>query len=85
MNTNIVFGWGLNDERLCSRSIQNDKAPRYLRHAVLGELTGLQVISVACGNSYSIALTQTGGVYAWGIGKSGSLGLGEISAIEQYP
>ena len=82
MNTNIVFGWGLNDERLCTKSNQNERAPRYLRHKVLGHLTGLQVISVACGNSYSLALTQKGTVYAWGIGKSGSLGLGEISAIE---
>ena len=40
---------------------------------------------MACGNSFSIALTQQGTVYAWGIGKSGSLGLGESSAVEQYP
>lgn len=86
LNTNIVFGWGLNDERLCSRSSQSDNARRrYLRHKVLGQLTGLQVTSAACGNSYSLVLTQDGAVYAWGIGKSGSLGLGEITAIEQYP
>ena len=83
VNTNVVFGWGLNDERLCSRSNHSDKAPRrYMRHKVLGQLTELQVVRVACGNSYSLALTQSGHVYAWGIGKSGSLGLGEISTIE---
>ena len=86
VNTNVVFGWGLNDERLCSRSNHSDKAPRrYMRHKVLGQLTELQVVRVACGNSYSLALTQSGHVYAWGIGKSGSLGLGEISTIEQDP
>ena len=86
VNTNVVFGWGLNDERLCSRSNLPDKAPRrYMRQKVLGALTNYQVTRVACGNSFSLALTQDGKVYAWGIGKNGSLGLGEISTIEQYP
>ena len=82
----MVFGWGLNDERLCSKSNQSDKAPRrYLRHKVLGQLTPLQITRVACGNSYSLALSQSGKVYSWGIGKSGSLGLGEISTIAPFP
>ena len=42
INTNVVFGWGLNDERLCSKSNTNEKAPRrYMRHKVLGALTNL--------------------------------------------
>ena len=32
---------------------------------------------VACGSSYSIALSADGLVYSWGLGNSGGLGLGE--------
>ena len=41
----------------------------------------MQVERVACGNSHSLVLTRKGEVYAWGIGKSGSLGLGEITTL----
>lgn len=56
-----------------------------MRCRVLGSLTDKKVIRVATGNSYSLALTQSGDVYAWGIGKSGSLGLGEITTIAKDP
>jgi len=81
----VVFGWGLNDERLCSKSNPTDLAPRYMRCKVLGRLTDKKVTSVACGNSFSLALTESGDVYSWGIGKSGSLGLGEILTVELNP
>ncbi len=56
-----------------------------MRTKILGDLNNKHVIRVECGNSFSIALTQNGDVYAWGIGKSGSLGLGEISTITHQP
>ena len=82
MNTNVVFGWGLADERLCSKPNPSEKAPRrYQRMTILGHLNNKQIERVACGNSYSLAMTCNGEVYAWGIGKSGSLGLGEITTV----
>ena len=48
---------------------------------ILGHLNNKQIERVACGNSYSLAMTGNGEVYAWGIGKSGSLGLGEITTV----
>jgi alpha-tubulin suppressor-like RCC1 family protein len=35
------------------------------------------VSKVECGSSFTLALTDTGDMYSWGFGKSGSLGLGE--------
>ena len=34
------------------------------------------VVSVACGNQHSVAVTDTGLVYTWGYGKTGALGTG---------
>ena len=45
----------------------------------------MQVERVSCGNSFSLVLTRKGDVFAWGIGKSGSLGLGEITTVAQTP
>ena len=41
----------------------------------------LAVAKVVCGNSYSLVLCENGAVYSWGIGKSGSLGLGELHTV----
>lgn len=42
------------------------------------------VAKVECGSSFTLVLTTKGHLYAWGFGKSGSLGLGETSATD-YP
>ena len=52
---------------------------------ILGNLNNKQIERVCCGNSYSLAMTGNGEVYAWGIGKSGSLGLGEIVTVTKVP
>ena len=43
---------------------------------VRGNLDGLYVVQVACGDAHSLALTQMGHVYSWGYCHSGQLGLG---------
>lgn len=35
----------------------------------------VNIKKVQCGSSFAIALSETGSMYAWGFGKSGSLGL----------
>ena len=44
----------------------------------------IKVAKIACGSSFSIALTTGGHLYSWGFGKSGSLGLGRRSE-SYYP
>ncbi len=41
--------------------------------------TSLEIVKVECGSAMTLALTNTGFMYSWGFGKSGSLGLGEKS------
>lgn len=86
-NTSRVFGWGLQDERLCAHSTlnQGQGINRYSRPKIIPLNYEEQIVKVVCGNSYSLALTEKGTIYSWGIGKSGSLGLGELSIIERLP
>ena len=49
------------------------------------EVSELAVTKVACGNSYTLVLCENGHVYSWGIGKSGSLGLGELHTVKTAP
>lgn len=44
---------------------------------MLAKFNKLKVTRIACGNSFSLALTERGSVYSWGIGLNGSLGLGD--------
>jgi alpha-tubulin suppressor-like RCC1 family protein len=41
-------------------------------------ITKDRFVDVACGFGHSLALTDTGRVYAWGINMKGQLGLGDI-------
>jgi alpha-tubulin suppressor-like RCC1 family protein len=40
------------------------------------------VSKVECGSSFTLVLSETGFLYSWGFGKSGSLGLGEKSSTK---
>ena len=42
----------------------------------------LMVSKVECGSSFTLVLSETGFLYSWGFGKSGSLGLGEKSSCK---
>jgi|TARA_B110000208_G_C11392312_1_gene292796 alpha-tubulin suppressor-like RCC1 family protein len=43
---------------------------------MISTLIGANVVSVSCGESHSLALTETGRVLAWGNGKHGRTGHG---------
>ena len=45
----------------------------------------LAVTKVVCGDCYTLVLCENGNVYSWGIGKSGSLGLGELHTVKTVP
>lgn len=43
-----------------------------------GKQTGKHVVHIACGSSYSAAITADGELYTWGRGNYGRLGHGEL-------
>lgn len=49
--------------------------------AFSGKQTGKQVIEIACGSTYSAAITADGELYTWGRGNYGRLGHGDTSSF----
>lgn len=43
---------------------------------LISALDSIKIRHVACGNAHSLALDETGKIYAWGDGQYGQLGLG---------
>ena len=41
------------------------------------EVLHTKIIDIACGNDYTMALSEDNHIYIWGYGKTGILGLGE--------
>lgn len=81
-STNVIFGWGLNDERLGqdpSKLNDKDESSRYLSATMLHQFNRLKVQRIACGDSFSLTLTESGRIYSWGIGQNGCLGLGDTT------
>lgn len=71
-----VMAWGNGDKyRLGHGTTAKEYTPR-----VIDSLCGKgRVIDIACGLGHTIALTQTGEIYAWGNGSNGRLGLGDTT------
>ena len=73
-----VWSWGKSDYGKCGHGDDVEcKEPK-----VVDALRGVDVATVACGESHSVALDTAGRVYAWGWGGSwisggGQLGLGD--------
>lgn len=63
-NQNGQLGLGTRDDAL---------APQHVE-----ALQGHKVVSVSCGAEHSLAATDKGEVYAWGWGRYGNLGTGEV-------
>lgn len=71
-STGTVLAWGENDEGQLgngSRTSSNTPVPVSLP-------AGTRITAVAAGDSYSLALTSTGAVLAWGTNVQGELGNG---------
>lgn len=59
---------------------------RYLEEPTMiatfnGKQTGKHVVHVACGSTYSAAITADGELYTWGRGNYGRLGHGKLLAV----
>lgn len=46
-----------------------------------GKQTGKHVVHIACGSTYSAAITTDGELYSWGRGNYGRLGHGELHVL----
>lgn len=68
-----VYAWGQNNCGQVGSGISSHQgAPRKVNSC----LTGKKVVSVVCGQTSSMAVTDTGEVYGWGYNGVGQLGIG---------
>ena len=74
----LTWGDGL-DGRLGHGDSQPVAIPKPLPSAAFG---GRRVVSVSCVWDHTVALTDGGGVYSWGLGLCGQLGHGEVEEEE---
>ncbi|XP_068565986.1 probable E3 ubiquitin-protein ligase HERC4 [Cebidichthys violaceus] len=76
-----VFSWGAGDNG------QRGILPNLLCNRLSRVAMPLQiaVIQVACGNSHSLALTNGGDVFSWGLNSHGQLGLGKEVMLQYVP
>ncbi|XP_015608978.1 RCC1 and BTB domain-containing protein 1 isoform X3 [Cephus cinctus] len=77
-----VYAWGQNNcGQVGSGISSNQCAPR----KVNSSLSTKKVISIACGQTSSIAVTDNGDVYAWGYNGVGQLGIGNyVNQLNPY-
>lgn len=71
-NKNEVYGWGCNEygQIGITNSRKRVTGPRKIT-----ELVGVMIDKVACGRAHTLALSNEGVLYAWGLNKWGQLGL----------
>uniref|UniRef100_A0A8C2J4L7 Regulator of chromosome condensation (RCC1) and BTB (POZ) domain containing protein 1 n=2 Tax=Cyprinus carpio TaxID=7962 RepID=A0A8C2J4L7_CYPCA len=68
-----VFAWGYNNcGQVGSGSTANQPAPRKVSNSLQNKV----MVSIACGQTSSMAVADNGEVYAWGYNGNGQLGLG---------
>ncbi|XP_063703150.1 probable E3 ubiquitin-protein ligase HERC4 isoform X2 [Culicoides brevitarsis] len=76
-----VFSWGSNELSQLGYDTENDiVTPKIIR-----SLATKHVIQVSCGQFHSLALTNSGDLYAWGANGYGQLGLGMTSEKVSKP
>ncbi len=64
---------------------EHESAVDAKKHLMLSKFTissGFQITSVSCGKEHTLALTNTGRVYSFGLGSRGQLGTGSLENNE---
>ena len=88
-----LYSWGDNEHGQCGHALETEfvTTPRHIE-----SLRGERMSNIACGGSFSVALTAKGEVYAWGCNDHSQLGRGsptqapqplpeKISTFEGFP
>ena len=75
-----IYGWGSN--RMGQLGSEDPKKTSPCKLKLLEEII---FIAVSCGSMYTMALTSSHEVYAWGENNQGQLGLGKISNVSESP
>lgn len=77
-----VFSWGAGEDGQLGQSqrLSNSHRPSKVPIPL-----PIPIIQVACGNSHSLALTQGGDVFSWGLNSHGQLGLGKEVPVQYTP
>jgi len=76
-----VYCWGSNNcGQLGTGSTSNQSVPK----KIAGLLGSKRVLSISCGQSFTIARTDEGELYSWGYNGNGQLGIGN-TANQQTP
>jgi alpha-tubulin suppressor-like RCC1 family protein len=70
-----VYAWGWNEAGQLGLGDTNNR----LTPTKVPGLTGVKAIAIIAGGGHSLALTESGEVYAWGQNKDGELGLGDTN------
>lgn len=65
-----VFTWGYGGDGRLGHGNEFDQ----LRPKIVEKLHGLGVVQVVCGELHTSAITNTGKIFTWGLGKDGRLG-----------
>jgi len=61
-----------------------NKAIKYSSEPCLVEtLTNEKIVHVACGSTHSIAVSERGNAYSWGLGELGALGIEDTTTMYQ--
>ena len=80
-----LFSWGAamggqlgHDENFLIKNSNNKKNYYISKPSIISSLADKKIFinKISCGEAHSIALTNSGGVYSWGFGSNGQLGLG---------
>jgi len=77
-----LYAWGAND---LGQLGAGDTEPRATPTRLGGSATGVPFRAVSAGHQHGLALSRSGKVFAWGNGRHGRLGLGEVVAQPQAP
>lgn len=75
-----VWTWGLDTNGRLGRSTKEPNVNYEPRIIAFPSLRGRRpiIVKISCGSSSTLALTNTGEVFSWGLGQRGCLGLGNL-------
>mmetsp|Transcript_74078 Transcript_74078/g.162113 ORF Transcript_74078/g.162113 Transcript_74078/m.162113 type:complete len:625 (-) Transcript_74078:114-1988(-) len=79
----VVYSWGVNNGKGQLGRGENPEEPAPITSWNKGKDETDVMVQIACGREHSLALSQSGVLYAWGSNKAGQLGLGLSSRLKE--